>query len=459
MIIPPERFLTESLRLSSIGADICRVLAETIAYADPAAAIQRKILLRASQLVIDDDQVALNDFKRIIVLAAGKAALPMASALSGILGTRLTSGVLITKDGYLDASLALPRSCFMVFEASHPLPDQRNLQASAAVMSLAQNINPQDLVICLISGGASSLLTKPSPDLSLQDIQTLTSLLLACGASIDELNTIRKHLDEYKGGGLARLFFPATLLTLILSDVIDDRLDMVASGPTVADPTTYTDAWLIFEKYQIVDRVPIRIRAHLQDGIDGKLHETVKSGDPILDKVRNILVGNNTQTVKAALQAAEQLGYASKIITTSLHGEASEVGQILAETAISYLADDSYAQPACLIAGGETTVTIRGSGQGGRNQELALGSVQGLSATQQELVLVTLATDGGDGPTDAAGAVVTNHTFSRAAASGFYPDDYLQHNDAYHYFEKIGDLIKTGPTLTNVNDLALIFIP
>jgi glycerate 2-kinase len=459
MVIPPEKFLTDSLRHSSMGADICQVLAEAINHADPAAAIKHNLIRKANQLLFGDQILDLDLFERVFVLGAGKAVVPMVSALSHILKTNITSGVIITKDGYLYPSMIPAESHLTVFEAGHPLPDQRNLRASSAIASLAENLKKDDLVICLISGGASSLLIKPSSDLSLQDIKSLTILLLSCGASIDELNTIRKHLDEFKGGGLARALFPATVVSLILSDVIGDHLDMVASGPTVADPTTYADAWAILEKYQIIDQVPEKIKVHIKNGILVKIPETVKLGDPILDKIRNILIGNNTQTVKAACQAAEKLGYTSKILTTSLQGEASEAGQTLSKIALSSLTDNDFNDhPTCLIAGGETTVTIKGSGKGGRNQELALGSVIGLSASEHELVLVSLATDGGDGPTDAAGAVATNHTFSRGELLGLHPQDYMQRNDSYHYFNKLGDLIKTGPTLTNVNDLALIFI-
>ena len=457
MMIAPEKFLTESLLRSSMGADICQVLASAINQADPAAAIKRNISRIDNQLIFSDKVIDLDTLSRIFVIGAGKAVVPMVSALSDILLPHVTTGVIITKDGYVYPSMLSSESRIEMFEAGHPLPDQRNLQASSSVVSLVKNVKIDDLVICLISGGASSLLIKPSSDLSVQDIHTLTSLLLSCGASIDELNTIRKHLDDFKGGGLAKLLFPATIVSLILSDVIGDRLDMVASGPTVADPTSYADAWSILEKYQIVGHVSERIRVHLKNGISGIIPETVKLGDSILENVTNILIGNNSQTMKAASDAAEKLGYTPKIITTNLHGEASQVGQTLSAIAISSLTQNNM-HPICLIAGGETTVTIKGSGKGGRNQELALGAVLGLSATPHELVLVSLATDGGDGPTDAAGAVATNQTFSRGERLGLHPHNYLQRNDSYHYFEKLGDLIKTGPTLTNVNDLALIFI-
>ena len=459
MIFSPDRFLTTSLRDSSMGENICEILSAAMNQADAEAAIKNTVLRDANWIIISNERINFNNYKRIFILGAGKAVVPMAYAISNILGTALTRGAIITKDGYLDRTLYPIPNRIEVLEAGHPIPDQRNLQASSSILALAQNLQGDDLIICLISGGGSSLLIKPSSGLSLQDIQAVTTLLLSCGASIDEINTIRKHLDGFKGGGLARLLYPATVISLILSDVIGDHLDMVASGPTVADSTTFGAAWVLLEKYQIVDQVPHAVQAHLKDGRSGRLPETLKPGDPMLDKVHNLLVGNNTQVVKAASQAAQNLGFITKIETTTLQGEASNVGQMLAETALLMLKQrNNIGQPSCLITGGETTVTIKGSGKGGRNQELALGSVVSLSATEHPLILVSLATDGGDGPTDAAGAVATNQTFSRGEALGLHPEEFLQRNDAYHYFARLGDLIKTGPTLTNVNDLVMIFI-
>jgi hydroxypyruvate reductase len=325
------------------------------------------------------------------------------------------------------------------------------------MISMIQGVISDDLVICLISGGGSSLMMKPSHGLSLKDIQDTITVLINCGATINEINTIRKHLDDIKGGGFAKMLFPATVISLILSDVVGDSLDMIASGPTVADPTTYRDAWEVLNKYQLVDQTPPQVCAHLLDGMAGQIAETLKLGDPILKKVQNILVGNNTQATSAAIQAAEAVGFATKLLTTSLQGEASQLGEMIANNAKSMFTLPVFiTRPACLIAGGETTVNIKGTGKGGRNQELALGAVKCLSGTDQT-ILISLATDGGDGPTDAAGAVVTNQTYSRGLDIGLNPIEYLERNDSYHYFEPLNDLIKIGPTLTNVNDLVFIF--
>ena len=457
MIIQPDQLSTNSLRRSPRGNDICQVIAAAINSADAGLAIKTHVSLDADQLNISYTSYDLNEYKRVFIIGAGKAAAPMAKAIYEVVGKRITSGAVITKDGYLGSSSTIHEKQVKIYEAAHPIPDQRNLDASSKVISLIRILKSDDLVICLFSGGGSSLMIMPPQGISLKNIQDTTASLLKCGATIYEINTIRKHLDDLKGGGLAKLLFPASVITFVLSDVVGDSLDMIASGPTVADPTTYEDAWAILNKYQILDQIPSEIRSHISLGMAKIIPETLKPADPILDKVKNIMVGNNTQTALAAIQAAKTIGFNTKLLTTSLHGEASQMGQSLSESALTLLTSPTHMlRPACLIAGGETTVTIKGSGKGGRNQELALGAVKSLSGGDQ-IILISLATDGGDGPTDAAGAVASNQTYSLGSAMGLYPLDYLDRNDSYHYFEPLGDLIKTGPTLTNVNDLVFIF--
>ena len=457
MIIQPNRFFTNSLRRSPRGNDICRVLAAAINSADAGIAIKNHISLDDDRLITSNRTYDLYEYKRLFILGSGKAALPMATAIFEVLGERITSGLVITKNGYLDAGSSRLERRVTIIAAGHPIPDQRNLDASSQIISQFHDLKKDDLVICVFSGGGSSLLIKPSLGISLKNIQDITTLLLTCGATIDEMNTIRKHLDDLKGGRLTKLLSPASVISLVLSDVVGDSLNMIASGPTVADPTTYADVWRILNKYQITDQIPSEIRSHISNGMAGNIPETLKPGDPGLYNVQNIIVGNNTKAALAAIQAAKTMGFSTKLLTTSLQGEASQVGQLLSETAISLLTSSAnLPRPTCLIAGGETTVTIRGTGKGGRNQELALGAVRSLSVGDQ-MILASLATDGGDGPTDAAGAVITNQTFSLALAKGLDPLEYLVRNDSYHYFELLGDLIKTGPTLTNVNDLVFIF--
>jgi len=457
MIIKPEQISTYSLIRSSWGGDICKVLAAAINGADAGAAIKKHVSRDTEYLFIDRNTFDLCIFKRIFIIGAGKASIPMASAIYELLNVNITSGIVITKDGHLDPEKYKIGTQVEVIEASHPIPDQRNLVAAEKLSSLISKLNRNDLVIFLLSGGGSSLLMKPSTGLSLQDIQETTSLLLGCGASISEINTIRKHFDVFKGGGLAKLLTPATVISLILSDVVGDNIEVIGSGPTVADPSTFNDAWVILENYKMLDQVPPNVRSRFLTGIQGEIQETIKPGNPILSRFTNVIVGNNTDAVNSAFNAAKNLGFDSRLLTTILHGEASQMGSDLFEEVKALLSTPTLVKrQVCMIAGGETTVTLKGTGKGGRNQELALGVVKNLSGSEP-WILASLATDGGDGPTDAAGAVITNETFSRALSMGLDPQDYLRRNDSYHFFASLNDLILTGPTLTNVNDLVLFF--
>jgi hydroxypyruvate reductase len=316
---------------------------------------------------------------------------------------------------------------------------------------------PDDLVICLISGGGSALLVDPAPGLSLSDLQGLTSTLLASGASINEINALRKHLDRMKGGGLARLASPATLITLVISDVVGNPLDVIASGPTVPDSTSFEEAYDVLRRYQILEQTPPAIAAYLQQGLRGELPETPKPGEPLFDSVQNVIIASNLQAAQAAIFQAQSEGLRPLLLTTFLQGEARYIGRALAAIARQMVATGHpLSRPACVIAGGETTVTLSGDGMGGRNQEMALGAVADFAGLPG-VALVTLATDGGDGPTDAAGAIVTGKTQERGLQAGLVADDFLRRNDAYHYFAALDDLLHPGPTLTNVNDLAFIF--
>jgi glycerate 2-kinase len=457
MTIQPDQFVTNSLRKFPQEQKIRQVLAAAINSAEAGLGIKEKVSLSGNELLIANKTYDLTKIKRLFVIGAGKAVVPMAAAIYEILENHITSGVVITKDKYVSKIKSELEDHIKIIEASHPIPNHRNMDAASQIITLSQNLDADDLVLCLLSGGGSSLLIKPYPGLPLKAIQETIALLLCCGATIVEINTVRKHLDVLKGGGLARLFFPATIISLLLSDVVGDRLDMIASGPTIADPTTFRDAWSVLDKYKILSQVPAQVLTHLSDGMAGILSETIKPGDPILANVQNILVGNNEHTALAAIQAAKELGFVANLLTTTLQGEASQVGRTLAEMVKTMRTQPEYIhRPLCFIAGGETTVTVKGTGKGGRNQELALGAVKSLSGTDQ-IVLISLATDGGDGPTDAAGAVITNQTYSLGRSKGLNPTEYLERNDSYHYFEPLGDLIKTGPTLTNINDLVLIF--
>ncbi len=453
-MILPERFLTASLRAHPSGEAVTRVLAAAIAAVDPHSAVRRHLRREGQRVWLGQRVYDLDAFERIWLVGAGKAGLPMASAAADILGDRLTGGVVIVKEGY--AGEQPPGIDLM--EAGHPLPDQRGVEATRRLMALLEKAGPRDWVLVLLSGGGSALLTAPAPGVSLADLQELTAALLACGANIQEINTLRKHVDTIKGGGLARRAVPAHISALVLSDVVGDPLDVIASGPTVPDTSTFADAWDVLQRYDILAQTPSAIRNYLEKGLRGVLPETPKPGDPLFERVQNHIVSSNFQAAQAGLAQVAVEGWQTMLLTTFLQGEARQVGRMLGAIARqAVLTGQPLTRPFCLVAGGETTVTLRGKGLGGRNQELALGAASELDGLPG-VILVALATDGGDGPTDAAGAVVTGETLVRACAAGLDAQDFLARNDAYHFFAPLGDLLLPGPTLTNVNDLAFLFL-
>ena len=427
-----NRFATHSLE----DPRILRILSAALKAVDPFEAVQKHL-------------PEING--RVYGLGIGKAAVPMMDALAERIP--LSGGLAVTKFAPRETSGLYP-----VIEGGHPIPDARSLHAGERVLEFVSSLDEEDTLVCLISGGGSALVTSPHEGLSLEDLQSLTSLLLSCGARIDEINTIRRHLDRVKGGGLVRAT-KAKIISLILSDVIGNPLEAIASGPTAPDPTTSEDALEILEKYSHV--LTTETRRHgdsflnsVSQGLrSSKELETPKPNDPIFDRVQNIIIGDNKLASLAALEQAKQQGFHAEILTNELQGEAREVGVMLAKQ----LRDEAKkeAHPFCLIAGGETTVTIKGNGKGGRNQELALAAVNELAGLK-DVMLITLATDGDDGPTDAAGAVVTGESSQRAESLGLRAADYLSYNDAYPFFDTLGDLIKTGPTGTNVNDLIFL---
>jgi len=420
---------------------ITSILSAAIDAVEPGEAVSRFVFRDQNRLVCGDHFYHLDQYDHVYLMAFGKAAQPMSSALVEILGDQLTCGWVVPKhvSGEHDPRL-------IIQPGSHPLPDENSLKAGEMLLSAAASFTEKDLVFCLISGGGSALVTAPYAGVSLADLRELTSQLLDCGARIDEINTLRRHLDRIKGGELAKHITPATLVSLILSDVVNSPLEAIASGATAPDPSTLKDVWKILDKYSLVEKLPPAILTHLEKEI-----ETPKPGDELFNNVSNFLVGSNEIAAKAAAHAASDFGFTAIDLGNAWQGEAREVAKTLVEKLLT--CDQS---PVCMIAGGETTVTIQGAGQGGRNQELALAAVPILAGVP-DVMLVTLATDGEDGPTDAAGAVVTGETASRAQALGLDPAEYLTNNDAYHFFEQLGDLLKPGPTGTNVNDLSFLF--
>ena len=447
---------------ASLPPDQRRILAELIdaalRAADPFAAVQRVARRQGDHLTLGPASFDLGQTGTIVVVGAGKAGAPMAAALHDLLGERIADGWVNVKQGYLLPGQETPDRIgrIRVQQAAHPLPDEAGRLGAQRVLELVRGLSEDDLVLCVISGGGSALLPLPADGITLAEKQEVTGALLASGATINEINAVRKHLSAIKGGRLAQAAHPARVVSLILSDVVGSPLDVIASGPTVPDSSTWADAWAVLEKYDLAGGAPASVRGRLRRGMAGELPDTPKPGDPIFQSVWNLIVGENRMAALAAVEQAQALGLRAELLSTYIEGEAREVGRALAGLAKEMARyDQPLARPACLVLGGETTVTLRGDGTGGRNQELALAAALALDGWEGT-VLVALATDGTDGPTDAAGAVATHDTAARAARAGLSPGRYLENNDSYHFFERLGDLLLTGPTNTNVNDLIFI---
>lgn len=403
---------------------VLRILFTALAAVDPYKAVQKHLP---------------NLSGRVYGLAIGKASIPMLTALAE--AYPLSGALAISKH-----ASSSPSNLFPVFLGSHPIPDSRSLEAGTRVLDFVSALDEKDTLVCLISGGGSALVTAPYNGISLEDMQSLTSLLLACGARIDEINTIRRSLDQAKGGGLARAT-KAKIISLILSDVIGNPLEAIASGPTFPNPTTNADALMILKKYKIDEQVSESVLQTLES--DSLLSEIWEQAS----RLQNLIIGDNKLAAEAALEQAQREGFHAEILTNELQGEARDMGFNLAHHL--RVSAERLTRPFCLIAGGETTVTITGNGKGGRNQELALAAMHGLKGLEN-VMLIALATDGEDGPTDAAGAVVTGESAQRAEMLGVDAADHLSRHDAYVCFDKLGDLLKPGPSGTNVNDLIFL---
>ena len=416
--------------------------------ADPLEAIRRFVHVDGDRLTAGDDSYDLGKFQKISVIGAGKAAARMGLALEELLGTRITGGLVVVKYGH-----GLPLQRIRVVEAAHPVPDEAGLRAARQVMELVTGLGEEDLIILLISGGGSALLPAPADGVTLEDKQRVTKALLASGATIGELNAVRKHLSKLKGGQLAQLAMPATLVSLILSDVVGDSLEDIASGPTVADPSVYADCLKIIRRYSLLEKIPAAVLDHLARGANAEFEETPKPGSPAFRTVRNFIVGSNRTALAAAKKQADALGYHTMILSRAVEGESRSVA--LAHAALAKEIQKTGTPipcPACVLAGGETTVTIRGDGLGGRNQEYALAAGIEIDGVEG-LVALSAGTDGTDGPTDAAGAVVDGLTVRRGKIRGVDASEFLNRNDSYHFLQATEDLLQTGPTLTNVMDL------
>jgi hydroxypyruvate reductase len=421
--------------------------------ADPVAAVLRSLRVKQGKLLAGRRRYPLDAFDNIWVVGAGKAGAAMAQAVERVLGARIRGGLVNVKDGHLARLRRIELN-----ECGHPVPDGRGVRGAERIADIVRGAGKRDLIVCVISGGASALLPMPAAPITLEEKRATTSLLLACGANIHEINAVRKHISRIKGGQLARLAYPAQVLTLLVSDVVGDDLDVIGSGPTAPDASTFAGAQAILDKYGLGERIPAAVRERIERGMRGEIAETPKPGDPAFERTTNVIVGSNRLAVDAAARKARELGLRPVVLSTVIEGEAREVARMHAAIAREVRATGRPLKPPlCLISGGETTVTLRGNGLGGRNQEFVLAAAIDLAGSK-EVVVLSGGTDGTDGPTDAAGAIADGATLERAGRLGLDARRFLAENDSYRFFDALGDLLRTGPTGTNVMDLRLVLV-
>ena len=428
-----------------------QIFREGIEKVLPGSLISGFIELKDNHLRIGKKHFISNSINNIFVIGAGKASAGMGFEVEKVLGHKINEGHIVVKYGH---------SCKLehieVTEAGHPVPDSRGFKAAEEILKIARKAGPDDLVICLLSGGGSALLPDFPEGSSEAEMMIVSELLVNCGASISEINTVRKHLSNIKGGHLARAVYPATLINIIISDVPGDPLDVIASGPATPDPTTFRQALDVLEKYNLTASVPDQVIKYLVRGIEGEVPETPKPGDPVFEKVSNIIVGNNKLALEGARQKSLEFNINPLIIDDQLQGDVTTVAVDIVERALSYN-NNKKIKPVCLLFGGETTVAMTGTGKGGRNQHLALLCAS-LLKNHPGITILCAGTDGNDGPTDAAGAVVDSTTFITAMSKKIDPVTYLREFDSYHFFKKVGGQIVTGPTMTNVMDLIIVIV-
>ncbi len=421
--------------------------------ANPVEAVERHLDRNGDSLLVAGRPYPLSAVGSVWVVGMGKASAVMAKPLVDLLSGRISGGIIIVKHGH-----RFPLSGIKVVEAGHPVPDEAGLRGTKEMIRLLSQTAENDIVFCLISGGGSALSPAPAEGVTLGDKQDVTRRLLQCGATIHEINSVRKHLSRIKGGRLAGLAQPSTLISLVLSDVIGDDLDTIASGPTVPDRSTYYDCLRILSRFNLTEAIPPAALRHLEAGARGEAEETPKSQDPAFARTQNVIVGSNAMAIRAAREAASGLGYNALVLSSFVEGEAREVARLHAAIAREVLQyGNPVPPPACIISGGETTVTVRGSGKGGRNQEFALAAALEIEGLERVLIM-SGGTDGTDGQTDAAGAFADGNTVERGRSEGLDAESYLARNDSYNFFAPLNDLVMTGPTLTNVMDLRLVLV-
>ncbi|GAB7023867.1 glycerate kinase type-2 family protein [Salidesulfovibrio brasiliensis] len=429
------------------------ILDAALAAVAPDGAVERNTRLDGTVLHAAGAEYDLSKYRRVLLLGAGKGAAPMAAAVESLLGERLDAGLAVVKYGH---GQKLSRT--ELREADHPVPDAAGEVAANELLTMAESATEDDLVIVVLTGGASALTPANAEGIALADVQETTRLMLESGANIHEINAVRKHLSAFGGGLLAKACHPATVLAFIVSDVVGDDLDVIASGPVTPDPSTFGDCVSILHRYDIFEALPEPVAERLQNGMDGAFPETPKEGDPVFENVRTALVATNRMALDAAAEKAAELGFEPTVLTDKLTGEARKVAVDLVREACSarHRARE-IGCPVCLLAGGETTVTITGDGRGGRNQEMALAATLELG-DEQGVCALFAGTDGTDGPTDAAGGFALPNGLARAMECAVDPRTCLLDNDSYTFLEKIGCLLVTGPTRTNVMDIAVLLV-
>ncbi len=443
----------DNASLSRLRQDALSIFKAGVDAVNAEAAVLNACRRIGNHLQIHDQSFDLAAVNHVYVIGAGKASADMAAGLECLLKGRITEGAVTVKYGH-----TRPLEYIRLIEAGHPVPDHNGLRGAEQILKIADHASEKDLVICLLSGGGSALLPLPADGLTLSDKQKTIQTLLACGAGIDEINAIRKHMSAIKGGRLARRASPATVITLILSDVVGDRLDVIASGPTVPDAGTFSDGMGIIEAYSLQNLIPESVLNHMAAGASGGIEETPKPDTAVFVQTFNFIIGSNLAALEQARKTAEAMGYHTLILSSMIQGETKDAANV--HTAIAREIRNSgnpTSPPACLLSGGETTVKISGYGLGGRNQEFALAAAIDIK-DEQAMVVLSGGTDGTDGPTDAAGAVVDSETVQKAEQAGISPYTHLKNNDSYNFFKQTGELLMTGPTGTNVMDLRVILV-
>ncbi|SLM31249.1 Glycerate 2-kinase [Desulfamplus magnetovallimortis] len=430
-----------------------KIFYKGVAAVSPEICVRKNLALKNGSIKIGKSSFSLEETGKIYLVGVGKASAAMAGEAEATLADHIDDGLVITKYGH-----SVPLKKCRLMEAGHPIPDENGVKATCELLSLISCAGPGDLVICMISGGGSALTPAPVEGISLADKQETTRHLLACGATIHEINTVRKHLSLIKGGQFCKNVNGANVVSLILSDVIGDDLDIIASGMTVGDGSTFNDCRDTLLHYRLWEKIPIAVRQHIESGISGTIRETPKPGDALFANVHNYISGTLSHALSAAEEESVKSGFNTLVLSSMIQGEATEVAKVLCAIAKeTELWDRPLKRPACLLSGGETTVTLKGTGKGGRNMELALAAAINLQDSKK-IVILSAGTDGTDGPTDAAGAFADSSTVKHAKKIGLSLESYLADNNSYIFFKELGDLVVTGPTMTNVMDMQIVII-